>query len=181
MFDKFDSQSKKIKEHFIEELKSIRTGRANPALVSNIVVTAYGTPTPLSQLANINAPEAKLLVIEPWDKSLLKEIEKAIAGSGQNLTTASDGAVVRIKLPDLTAETRQSLIKILGEKLELGRVAIRQARDDTKKEIENKKRAGEITEDDRYSFLEKLDKKTKDFSLELEESAKQKEKEVMTI
>lgn len=181
MFEEFDQKSKKIKEHFQEELKSIRTGRANPSLVSNIVVTAYGSPLPLSQLANISAPEAKLLVIEPWDKSLLKEIEKAIAGSGLNLTTASDGAVVRIKLPDLTTETRQSLIKLLGEKLEQARVAIRQARDDTKKDIENKKRASEITEDDRYKFIEKLDKKTRDFSSELEESAKQKEKEVMTI
>src|SRR3989344_2130414 len=101
MLQEFEQKVEKIKGHFQEELKSIRTGRANPALVANIAVMAYGTPLPLAQLANIFAPEAKLLVIEPWDKSLLKEIEKAIASSGLNLTTASDGVVVRIKLPDL--------------------------------------------------------------------------------
>ncbi|OGY91361.1 MAG: ribosome recycling factor [Candidatus Komeilibacteria bacterium RIFCSPLOWO2_02_FULL_48_11] len=181
MLQEFEQKVEKIKGHFQEELKSIRTGRANPALVANIAVMAYGTPLPLAQLANIFAPEAKLLVIEPWDKSLLKEIEKAIASSGLNLTTASDGVVVRIKLPDLTAETRQSLLKVVGEKLESARVAIRQARDDAKKDIENKKRAGEITEDDRYNFIEKLDKKTRDFSAELETLSKNKEKEIMTI
>lgn len=181
MLKNFASRLEKINEHFNEDLKSVRTGRANPALVANIMVSAYGTQTPLTQLANVSVPEAKLLVIEAWDKSLLKEIEKAIISSSLNMTPVSDGNVLRLKLPDLTEETRRSLIKVVREKLEQARVAVRQARDEVKKEIESKAKSGDLTEDDRYDLIEKLDKQTKEAVAKFESVVDQKEKEVMTI
>lgn len=181
MFTEFDQRLKKTEGHFQEELKSIRTGRANPALLANVVVMAYGSPLPITQLVNVSVPEAKMLVIEPWDKSLLKEIEKAIVNSSLNIAPVSDGNILRLKLPELTEETRRSLIKVVRDKLEQARVSLRQARDDKKKEIERQAKAGEITEDDRYDEIEKLDKKTKEAVSKLESLAEQKEKEVMTI
>lgn len=181
MFEQFENKVHKTTEHFQSELKSIRTGRAHPSLVANLLIPAYGAATPLSQLANISTPEAKLLLIEPWDKSILKEIEKAIAASALNLSPQSDGNVIRLKLPDLTEDGRRSLLKVLNEKLELARVAVRQARDETKKEIANKTRAGTLTEDDRYEQTAKLDKKTKEAIGDLEKLASEKAKEVMTI
>ncbi|MDP1709911.1 MAG: ribosome recycling factor [Candidatus Komeilibacteria bacterium] len=181
MLKTFTSRLEKIAEHFNEDLKSVRTGRANPALVANIMVAAYGTQTPLAQLANISVPEAKLLVIEAWDKSLLKEIEKAIINSSLNMTPVSDGNILRLKLPDLTEETRRALIKVVREKLEQARMTIRQARDEVKKDIEKDAKSGAITEDDRYDSIEKLDKQTKETVAKLESVVEQKEKEVMTI
>ena len=181
MFTQFDEKTKKTKEHFAGELKSIRTGRANPSILSNITVEAYGTLTPLPHLANTAAPEAKLLIVEPWDKSLLKEIEKAITASPLNLNPAVDGAVLRIKLPDLTEETRKNFIKVINEKLEQARVNIRQARDEVKKQTENQKKTGAISEDEKFKNIEKLDKKTKEIITELEKTAADKTKEVMTI
>lgn len=181
MFNEFDQRLKKIEEHFQEEFKSIRTSRANPALVANIMVMAYGSLLPIPQLANVSVAEAKMLLIEPWDKSLLKEIEKAIVASSLNIAPVSDGNILRLRLPDLTEETRRSLIKVAREKLEQARVAVRQARDDKKKEIEREAKAGKITEDDRYDAIAELDKKTKKADAKLESLAEQKEKEVMTI
>ncbi len=145
------------------------------------MVAAYGALLPIPQLANVSVPEAKLLLIEPWDKSLLKEIEKAIVASSLHITPVSDGNVLRLKLPDLTEETRRGLIKVVREKLEQSRVAARQARDDKKKEIERDAKANTLTEDDRYDAIEKLDKKTKEAVAKLESLAAQKEKEVLTI
>lgn len=181
MFTELDNRFQKTIDHFSEELKSIRTGRANPALVANIMVMAYGSPLPIPQLANISVPEAKLLVIEPWDKSLLKEIEKAIVASSLNISPVSDGNILRLKLPDLTEETRRNLTKTVREKLEQARVAVRAAREDKKKEIEKAEKVGEITEDDRYDGIAELDKKTKEADAKLQALAEQKEKEVMTI
>ena len=181
MFQEFDQKIEKAILHFQEELKSVRTGRANPALVANIMVDAYGALLPIPQLANVSVPEAKLLVIEPWDKSLLKEIEKAIVASSLNMSPVSDGNVLRLRLPDLTDETRRNLIKVVREKLEQARVAVRLARDDKKKEIERLEKASEITEDDRYDGIVELDKKTKEADAKLANLAEQKEKEVMTI
>lgn len=181
MFTQFDEKINKTKEHFAGELKSIRTGRANPSILANIMVDAYGAPAPLPHLANIAAPEAKLLTVEPWDKSLLKEIAKAIAASALNLNPTADGNILRVKLPDLTEENRKNLIKIINEKLEQARVSVRQARDEVKKQTENKKKAGEISEDEKFKTIEKLDKKTKETIAELEKTAADKDKEVMTI
>lgn len=181
MFDQFDEKIKKAKEHFANELKSIRTGRAHPSLLANITVDAYGTPTPLPHLANISTPEAKLLIIEPWDKSLVKEIEKAISASSLNLNPAVDGNILRLKLPDLTEESRKNLIKIVHEKLEQTRVAIRQARDELKKQIETRKKNGAITEDEKFKNIETLDKKTREIIAELEKADADKEEEVLTI
>ncbi len=181
MLDQFESQSKKTKEHFVEELKSIRTGRAHPAMLANIQVAAYGSMMPLNQLANVSAPEPKLLLVEAWDKAVLKEIEKAVSLSALGLSPVSDGNVLRLRLPELTEETRRNLIKVISEKLEHSRIALRQARDEAKKNIESLSRGGDLTEDDRYDLVEKLDKKIKEATTELETLAKDKEREVMTI
>lgn len=181
MFTQFDEKIQKAKNHFSDELKTIRTGRAHPAMLANITVDVYGTPTPLPHLANISTPEAKLLIIEPWDKSLIKEIEKAISASSLNLNPAVDGNVLRLKLPELTEESRKNFIKIVREKLEQARVSVRLARDEVKKQIENQKKNGEISEDEKFKNIETLDKKTREIIAELEKAAADKEKEVLTI
>lgn len=181
MFALFDEKIQKVKIHFTDELKTIRTGRAHPSLLASITVDAYGTHTPLPHLANISTPEAKLLIIEPWDKSLIKEIEKAISASSLNINPAVDGNILRLKLPELTEESRKNLIKIIRDKLEQARISVRQMRDDLKKQIESQKKSGEISEDEKFKNLQNLDKKTKEAIGELEKSASDKEKEVMNI
>lgn len=181
MEEKIEIRSKIIQEKFKEELSGMRTGRANPGLVSNIQIEAYGVRTPLIQLANVNVSDARTLVVEPWDASLVKEIEKSITESGTGLSPVLDGKILRIKLPEMTEETRKNLVKRLGEKLEESKISVRQARDDEKKKIESDFKSGKITEDDRYDFIEKLDKKTKEIISVLEGLADKKEQEIMTI
>lgn len=181
MFTELDSRFQKTIEHFSEELKSVRTGRANPSLVTNIMVMAYGSPLPIPQLANISVPEAKMLVIEPWDKSLLKEIEKAITQSNLGINPLNDGTSVRLIMPQMTEENRKNLIKILGHKSEQAKIAIRSVRDSIREEITQQERNKEITQDDRYALFEEVDKMTKEFTARIEELTTKKEEEIMTI
>lgn len=159
----------------------MRTGRAHPSLVSGVLVEAYGAKTPLPHLANISVGDARMIVIEPWDKSLLKAIEKGIVEAQLNLAPTVDGTLIRLNLPEMTEEARKNLVKKLHERLEEARISVRQAREDDKRSIESGFKSGVITEDDRYDSIEKLDKKTKDAIAELEALAEKKEKEIMTV
>ena len=181
MLDTFKQKSEKQKEHFKDDLKSIRTGRANPAIIEDVSIESYGAKTPLKHLANISVADSKTLVIEPWDKNLTKEIEKGLINSNIGLTPNVDGALIRIKLPEQTEENRKNLVKLLGEKLEDNKVAVRRHREEAKKQIESAQKNGDITEDDKKKFIDDLDKTTKNYIDEMDKDAEEKEKEIMTV
>src|SRR5690625_2998687 len=129
------------------ELAGLRTGRANPSLLDRITIDYYGTPTPINQVASVSVPEARLLVIQPWDQSALKEIEKAIMGSDLGLTPNSDGTVIRIQIPQLTEERRRDLARIARKEAEDKRVAVRNVRRDANESLKQLEKDGVISED----------------------------------
>lgn len=177
----FNESIQKIKIHFQEELKSIRTGRANIGIVSDILVEAYGSKIPISQTSSIGVSDARTLVIDPWDKSLVKNIEKAILSCGKNISPVVDGNIIRIIVPEMTQETRIATVKQMREKLENTRVSVRKCREEEKKRIENEKKAGSISEDQMHIGIKKLDENTRETTSNLEKEADLKEKEIMTI
>lgn len=175
-----DSFEKNL-EHLKKELSTIRTGRASPALVENILVEAYNTKTPLKQLATITVAEAKSLVIQPWDKTVIKEIEKQLAQTNLEATVRNEGSLLRVIMPPLTEENRKNLVKVLSQKLEATRVAIRAVRDEIRGRILTAEKNKEITEDDKFRLLEKLDTTTKNYINKVEESGEKKKEEILTI
>lgn len=164
-----------------EELKSFRTGRANPGLVEDLKVNYYETPTLLKQLAAINTPEPRLIIISPYDKSILGEIEKAIEKSDLNLRGTNDGNVVRINIPSLTEERREELIKSVHNKAEEARIAMRNIRREVIEEIEAQEKSGEITEDDRFSGEKEIQKILDEFIVKVDDLISQKEQEMREV
>lgn len=168
-------------DHFKSELATIKTGRANPAILDNIRVEAYGVPSPINQVASVNVSDARSLVIQPWDKGTLKDIEKAILESGLNLNPANDGEKIRINLPVLTEETRKETVKLLNHKAEDAKIAVRLIRDKVKEEIIEAEKNKEFGEDDKFRLLEELDKKVASLNEAIKDLSDKKEEEVMTI
>lgn len=175
---KFENELKKIEESFKIELSSLRVGRATPALVENILVDCYGGKVPVKQLASISAPEPRILIIEPWDKSVLPNLEKAIAASDLNLNPIVDKNLIRINIPHLTEERRNALIKIIGSKLEEAKIKYRGARDKIIKEINELFDAKKITEDGKFKTKEEVQKFIDLTNLNLENILKLKEEEI---
>jgi len=163
------------------ELGSIRTGRASPALVEHIKVEYAGVPTPLNQLAGIYAPEARLLVIQPWDRSSIRDVEKAILKSDLGLTPTSDGTLVRISIPQLTEERRQELTKAVRKRVEEGRVAIRNLRREAMEELKGLEKNKEMSQDELKRALEQLQKLTDSFIAETERIGQDKEVELAEV
>lgn len=164
-----------------DDLLSIRTGRANPALVDKLPVEYYGTMTPLNQMASIAVPEPRLLVIRPWDPSALSDIERAILKSDLGLTPMNDGKLIRLGIPRLTEERRRDLVKVVSKRVEEARVAIRNLRRDALqdlKEFENEKM---ISEDDFFRGKEKVQELTDEFIEQIDEIGNRKEVEIMEI
>jgi ribosome recycling factor len=168
-------------DHFSVEASKIRTGRANPSLVEHISVDYYGTRTPLSQVAAISIPEARQLLISPWDKGTLGLIEAAIRESDLGLNPNNDGAGIRINLPALTEDRRKELVKVLNTKAEEARIAIRATREDIWKAIVEGEKKGEITEDDKFSAKDELQKAVDEYNQKLEVLRKKKEEEILTV
>ncbi|MBI4268449.1 ribosome recycling factor [Candidatus Uhrbacteria bacterium] len=164
-----------------EALRGLRTGRANASLVESLQVEAYGVMTALAHCATISVPDAKSILITPWDKALVKEIEKAITFANLGVNPINDGAGVRIVMPPMTEENRKSLLKILGQKIEHARIGIRGIRDGIREEIGKAVKAKELTEDDRYDLQKELDELTREFTSTVEKIGEDKEKEIMTI
>jgi ribosome recycling factor len=162
-----------------EELKGIRTGRAHPGLVEHLEVEYYGVPTPLIQLASISVPEPRSLLIKPFDRSLLKAIEKAIIGSDLGLTPNNDGQNIRLNLPPLTVERRKELVKLAHNRTEEAKVAIRNVRRDAMKDLKAAEDEKMISEDDRKNAEKELQKLTDDFVAKADELFKDKEQEIM--
>lgn len=168
-------------EHFKGEIEKFRTGRATPALVDYLVVDYYGTKTPMKQIASINVPEPRSLMIQPWDRGALNAIENAIRTANIGLNPTNDGVVVRIALPPLTEERRREIVKALNQKAEEGRIAIRNIREDAWKEILNLEKEGLIGEDDRFRAKEELQEVVELKNKTIEEMRKKKETDIMTV
>jgi len=163
------------------ELQGLRTGRAHPGLVEHIRVEYYGTTVPLNQLATISAPEPRLLVIQPWDKSALRNIERALMQSELGLVPTSDGNVLRVPIPPLTEERRQDLVRVARRLAEEGRVAIRNIRREAKEMIEELEDGGEISEDEARRAQEELQKLTDRFVGEVDALLQRKEAEILEV
>lgn len=166
---------------FSRELASIRAGRANAALLDRIQVDYYGAPTPINQLGGISVPEARLLVIQPYDKSILGDIEKAIMKSDLGITPTNDGNVIRIMIPALTEERRKELVKQVGKEAEHAKVAIRNVRRDANDDLKKLEKSGEITEDGLRGFGEDIQKLTDEYIAKVDQVAKEKEKEILSV
>lgn len=175
------SRMSKAVEALRRELAAIRTGRANPALVDHIRVDYYGTPTPINQLASIHIPEARIIVIQPWDRQALSAIEKAIQRSDIGINPSNDGQVIRLVLPQLTEERRRDLTKLVRKRVEEGRVAVRNIRRDVADELRSLEKSKEISEDAHRHALEQLQKLTDNFIADLDRLGHEKEAEVMAV
>jgi ribosome recycling factor len=171
----------KAVQAFTRELATIRAGRANPSLLEKITVDYYGMPTPIIQLASISVPEARLLVIQPYDKSVIKDIEKAILSSDLGLTPSNDGSVIRITIPPLTEERRRELVKLVKKYSEEAKVAVRNIRRDANDELKKLEKNGEITEDELRGYTDDIQELTDDHIAKIDTITKEKEKEVMEV
>lgn len=181
ILSKFQSAFEQVLEHLRVELSGIRTGRANPSLVENVSVEAYGSHTTLVGLASLSIPDARTILIDPWDKSLLKDIEKAITEAKLGVNPVVQGQQIRISLPMMTEENRKNLIKVVNEKLEQARIGVRGVRDQAKADIQRAEKENEIAEDQKYKLLEQLDKVAAGFNERIKNIGIEKEKEIMTI
>lgn len=168
-------------EFFKKEIFSLRTGRANPAVLDNVQVEAYGILNPLNAVGNIAVSDARSILIVPWDKTVLKSIEKAIVEAGLGLGVVNEGDKIRLTVPPLTEENRKELVKKLNEKLEKTRIILRQNRDNIKNTIEKAFDAKEISEDEKFRFVKELDDFSTKKNEELKELKERKEKDIMEI
>jgi ribosome recycling factor len=163
------------------EFGGVRTGRASPALLERVSVDYYGVSTPVTQVASVSVPEARLLVIQPWDKSLIKEIERAILKSELGLTPSNDGAVIRLPIPPLTGDRRRELVKVVHKQAEEGKVGIRNIRRDHREKLERLEKAGDLSKDDARRHQDELQKLTDQFIKEIDTLLAAKEKEISEV
>ncbi|MBI4117487.1 MAG: ribosome recycling factor [Parcubacteria group bacterium] len=170
-----------IIEYFKKDIVTIRTGRANPAMVEDISIEAYGMRSPLKQLASISAPDPKTIAIEPWDKSVIKDIERSIAAANLGFSPVNEGNMIRIGMVPLTEERRNELIKKLGEKVEDAKIKVRQARDKARETILEAEKGKDITEDDKFRYLKELDMFCGEYNEKIRELAEKKSTELREI
>lgn len=163
------------------DFQTIRTGKATPSLLDKIQVDYYGTATPINQLANIAAPEARMLTIQPWDKTAMGAIEKAIMKSDLGITPTNDGSLIRLVLPQLTQETRKDLVKRVKKKGEEAKVSVRNIRRDGNDELKAKEKSKEITEDESKNAQDDIQKLTDKYIAEIDKLVENKEKEIMEV
>ncbi len=161
------------------EFKRIRTGRASLSILDGIRVDYYGTPTPLNQMASLSVPESRLITIQPWDISIIKDIEKALLKSDLGLTPSSDGKIIRISIPPLTEERRKELVKVINKISEDHKVAVRNIRRDANEIIKDLKKEGEISEDDAFKAQDQVQKLTDEHIKLIDDINKNKEKEIL--
>jgi ribosome recycling factor len=168
-------------EAMAQEMASIRTGRATPALLDKIRVEYFGSRLPINQVATVSAPEPRLLLISPWDKSVLTEIDRALSSSDLGLVPQGDGEVIRLPIPQLTEERRQEMARLVGKKAEEGKVAIRNIRREANEHLRKLEKSGELSEDESHRALEEVQKLTDDFVEKAEALRKAKEAELLEI
>ena len=177
----YEDTMEKSLDVLLDEYASIRAGRANPHVLDRLRIDYYGTPTPIQQVGNVTVPEARMIVIQPWEKSLLKEIEKAILVSDLGINPTNDGNVIRLVFPELTEERRKDLAKDVKKKGEGAKVAIRNIRRDAMDSIKKMEKAGDISEDDLKQGEEKIQKITDKMIEKVDKAIETKTKEIMTV
>ena len=181
LFAKTKERMEKCLDSLERDFSTIRAGRANPNVLNNVMVDYYGTPTPVGQMAAVSVPEPRLLVIQPWDASIIKEIEKAILKSDVGITPNNDGKVIRLSFPPLTEERRKELVKVVHKYAEEAKIAIRSIRRDAMEDFKAKKKTSEITEDDLKGIEKDIQTMTDDYVKEIDSISKDKEKEVLEV
>ena len=181
MYSHIEEKMKKTLNVLDNQLGEIRAGRANPKVLDKILVSYYGVPTPINQMANIMVPEARMITIQPWDASILKDIEKEIQKSDLGINPTNDGKMIRLVFPELTEERRKALAKDIKKIGEDTKVAIRSIRRDGIEEFKAKQKASEITEDDLRNAEEKIQKLTDKYVAEIDTACANKEKEIMSV
>lgn len=174
---KMDEVITKLKE----DLQTVRTGKASAGLVDNIIVSYYGAQTPLKNMAQISTPDANLITVQPWDANSLGDIENALRNSNLGFGVVSDGRLVRLTLPPMTEERRGEFIKLIHQKAEACRIALRNLREESWREIQREEKAGELTEDDRYQGEKDLNRMIEESNKKIQELIETKEKELKTI
>ena len=177
----YEGKMEKSLEVLQEEYSSIRAGRANPHVLDKIKVDYYGTPTPIQQVGNLSVPEARMIVIQPWEKSLLKAIEKAILTSDLGINPTNDGQVIRLVFPELTEERRKDLAKDVKKKGDATKVAVRNIRRDANEAFKKMEKTGEISEDEQKTAEEKIQKMTDKMIVKIDAAIDAKTKEIMTV
>lgn len=170
-----------VVNHYTEEIAKIRTGRANAGMVENLMVDYYGSRSPLKQIASINTPEPRTILIQPWDKGSLVYIEAAIRESDMGFNPNNDGQVIRINIPALNEERRVELVKFLNKKTEESKIAVRTVREDIWKSIQDMEKDGAIGEDDKFQGKDHLQKVVDEYNAKLEVLREKKEKDIMTV
>ncbi|NCN07304.1 ribosome recycling factor [Candidatus Falkowbacteria bacterium] len=171
----------KVIDHFVSDIATLKTGRANPAVLDLLKVEVYGIYTPINQVASISVPEARSIIIQPWDKNVINDIDKAIRESDLGLSSVNEGDKIRIVIPQMTEESRKEIVKTLNKKIEEARIAVRGVRDEIKDEVIEAEKNKEFGEDEKYSLIEQLDKVTSEFNDKIKELGEKKEKEIMTV
>lgn len=177
----YEEKMKKSIESLYSEFSTIRAGRANPHVLDRITVDYYGTQSTLQQVANVTVPEARMIQIQPWEASLIKEIEKAILTSDLGLTPTNDGKSIRLVFPELTEERRKELVKDVKKKAEAAKVAIRNIRRDANDAVKKLMKASEISEDESKQFEDKVQKMTDKYVAEVDKAVEEKSKEILTV
>jgi ribosome recycling factor len=163
------------------DIATLRTGRASTAMLDMITVEAYGSRQPVKGVASISVSDAKTIVLEPWDKSLMGAVEKGVRDSGLGINPINDGKVIRLILPELTSERRQELVKVLHQKLEHARISIRKVREEVREKINQEEKNKTIGEDEKFKLQEDLEKMVKEFNDEIKKIGETKEKEITTV
>ena len=176
-----ENRMKKSVELLVKDYSTMRAGRATPSLLENVLVDYYGTPTPVNQMATVTVPESRLLVIQPWDKNMIPQIEKAILKSDLGINPINDGNVIRLTVPTLTEEKRKDLVKVVHKKAEETRIAIRNLRRDINEQIKGTEKEGDISEDMAKRYLNDTQELTDKYTKKIDEVAIAKEKEIMGI
>jgi ribosome recycling factor len=171
----------KAVEAMRREFSSVRTGKATPTLLDTVRVDAYGSKMPINQVGTVSAPEPRLLIIQPWDKGLLKAIETGITQADLGLNPSNDGNIIRVPIPQLTEERRKDMVKVLHKLAEEGRVAIRHARQEANKDLKKKQGDHELSEDDAHRQMEQVQKLTDEYISKIDQLLKVKEQEVMEV
>ena len=176
-----EEKMEKTVQFLQQELSGLRTGKANPALVENVTVDYYGTPTRLRDIANISTPEPRQIVINPFDHSALGSIEKAIVSANIGITPMNDGRLIRVPIPELSGERRKEMVKLAGRTTEEQRVAVRNIRRDANEQIKAAEKQGDLTEDDRVEALDKIQTITNTVIARMDEMLASKETEIMEV
>jgi len=179
-FSQLKTRLGEVEEWLKKELSSVHTGRATPALLDNVVIDSYGTKTAIPHVAAVSVEDARTIRVAPWDKGQIKDIEKAISGANLGVSASSDDAGVRVFFPELTSERRTTLIKVVKEKLEEARISMRKEREEAWSDIQDKERASDMSEDDKFRAKDDLQKIIDEANKNLEAIAEKKERELLS-